>query len=100
MQFCNLQPLPLFPHDIAAATLEARDVELVLCLEALGVRFSSGGILEGEVTRQIQMKTEKASKAIMSRLLNGRVELSTIQTLCLISMLEFTGEISDVDGFH
>ncbi|KAJ5225861.1 hypothetical protein N7468_007086 [Penicillium chermesinum] len=90
LKFCNSQPLSLFPQNTVAVSLENRDPELVLCLEALGIRFHGHGIQDSEVAMRIRKNTEQASKVVMTRLLDGCVELSTIQTFCLLSVLEFT----------
>lgn len=78
----------------------SRDPELTLCLEALGIRFGRNGIQTDEVATQIKGKTEKASHAAMSRLVNGTVELSTIQVFCLLSHLEFTSKMPKISKVH
>lgn len=71
-----------------------RDPELLLAIEALGVRFRQQGVDDKDVQLDIKRKTEKACGMVMIRLASGTVELSTIQTLCLLSMLEFTGKVT------
>ncbi|KAJ5773224.1 transcriptional regulator family: Fungal Specific TF [Penicillium paradoxum] len=90
LMFCNAQPLLLFPHRSSVASLKMRDPELLLAIEALGVRFKKQGVNDKDVQLEIKRKTERASQIVMMRLASGTVELSTIQTLCLLSMLEFT----------
>ena len=89
--YCNSQPLPLFPSGISPAALEKRDPELVAAMEALGIRFRGNGIKDSQIEAQIKHISQKACHMVMVRLASGTVELSTIQTLCLLSMLEFTG---------
>lgn len=91
LTFCNSQPLPLFPQRISATSLCDRDLELVLSIEAVGLRFRGNGVKECPIEQEITSKTERACQMVMKRLADGNVELSTIQTLCLLSMLEFTG---------
>lgn len=91
LTFCNAQPLLLFPHRSSLASLGKRDPELLLAIEALGVRFKRPGVIDQELQLEIKRKTERACQMVMMRLASGTVELSTIQTLCLLSMLEFTG---------
>jgi hypothetical protein len=79
---------------ISSASLAGRDQELVLAMEALGIRFLSGGIKDSQTRELVTFKTKKACQIVMARLAEGNVELSTIQTLCLLSMLEFTGKLS------
>lgn len=62
-------------------------------MEAMGARFRGQGVQDGEIQTEIKRKTERACQMVMMRLASGTVELSTIQTLCILSMLEFTGEM-------
>lgn len=64
-------------------------------MEALGLRFQGRGLKDSQIESEIQSKTKRSRQAVMSRLDNGAVELSTIQSLCLLSMLDYTGE----DGY-
>lgn len=72
--------------------LGSRDPELTLAMEALGLRFQGRGIRDSQIESEIQSKTKRARQTVMMRLDDGTVELSTIQTFCLLSMLEYTGE--------
>ncbi|CAG8017984.1 unnamed protein product [Penicillium nalgiovense] len=90
LTFCNAQPLLLFPHRSSLVSLGKRDPELLLAIEALGVRFNGPGVIDQDIELEIKRKTERACQMAMMRLASGTVELSTIQTLCLLSMLEFT----------
>lgn len=82
----------LFPNRSCLASLGKRDPELLLAIEALGVRFKRPGVVDQDIQLEIKRKTERACQMVMMRLASGTVELSTIQTLCLLSMLEFTGK--------
>lgn len=82
----------LFPNRSSLASLGKRDPELLLAIEALGVRFTRPGVTDQGIQLEIKRKTERACQIVMMRLASGTVELSTIQTLCLLSMLEFTGK--------
>lgn len=92
--FCNSQPLSLFPRGARPDTIGKRDSELLLAMEALGLRFQGRGVKDSQIESEIQNKTKRSRQAVMSRLDDGTVELSTIQSLCLLSMLEYTGEDS------
>jgi hypothetical protein len=83
----------LFPQGISATSLCGRDPELVLSIEALGLRFRGNGVKECPIEQEITSKTEMSCQMVMKRLADGNLELSTIQALCLLSMLEFTGMI-------
>lgn len=82
----------LFPNRSSLASLGKRDPELLLAIEAIGVRFKRPGVVDQDIQLEIKRKTERACQMVMMRLASGTVELSTIQTLCLLSMLEFTGK--------
>ncbi|KAJ5287479.1 hypothetical protein N7478_003165 [Penicillium angulare] len=100
LTFCNSQPLPLFPERTFTTSFINRDPELLLAMEALGLRFRGNGLKERLIQDQIRLNTEKACQMVMARLAHGNVELSTIQTLCLLSMLEFTSGQLVRAGFY
>ncbi|KAJ5914137.1 transcriptional regulator family: Fungal Specific TF [Penicillium tannophilum] len=100
LTFCNSQPLPLFPQRISATSLCDRDLELVLSIEAVGLRFRGNGVKECPIEQEITSKTERSCQMVMKRLADGNVELSTIQTLCLLSMLEFSAGNLVRAGFY
>ena len=80
---CNYQPLPLFLPDMLLSTLKERNHELILAILALASRFVSNQ------ADQIEGYTATARSLVMQRVSNGPVELSTIQSLCILSLLEF-----------
>ncbi|KAL2830433.1 hypothetical protein BJY01DRAFT_118802 [Aspergillus pseudoustus] len=88
--YCNFQPLPLFRHTTFPGTTENRDPELLLALQALGLRFSGGGISEPEIKRLIMNWTEESRRLVMVRVTEGSMELSTLQTLCILIFIDFT----------
>ncbi|KAJ5899550.1 hypothetical protein N7495_004294 [Penicillium taxi] len=71
-----------------------------ILLEASSLRFKGRGIRDSQVELEIKSKTEKAVQIVMERLANGTVELSTIQTLCILSMLEYTAGHLVRAGFY
>ncbi|KAJ0422050.1 hypothetical protein BJY00DRAFT_94748 [Aspergillus carlsbadensis] len=87
---CNFQPLTLFRHATFPASAENRDSELLLAMQALGLRFSGGGISEPEISRQITNWTEESRRLAMARIAQGLVELSTLQTLCILIFIDHT----------
>lgn len=91
LTFCNSQPLPLFSHRTSVASISNRDPELVFAVEAAGLRFRGLGVKDSLIEPEIRSKIDRASQLVMNRMADGNVELSTIQTLCILSMLEFTG---------
>lgn len=93
MTYCNCQPLPLFHHDNFLASLTHRDAELMDGLQALALRFTEGGVADPDIEEKIRQKTASCRNRVMTRVAAGTVELSTLQTLCILTMIEFTGEI-------
>ncbi len=63
-------------------------------MDACCIRFRGLGIKNGEIEREINEKTDRACQLVMGRLADGNLELSTIQALCLLSLLSFTGEVN------
>jgi hypothetical protein len=61
-------------------------------MEAMGARFRNQGVYGRGIREDIKTKTERACQMVMMRIASGTVELSTMQTLCILSMLEFTGK--------
>ncbi|KAL0938428.1 uncharacterized protein CTRU02_205038 [Colletotrichum truncatum] len=88
LTWCHCQPIKLFAEDNFLASLSSRDPELILVLEALALRFPPGSLI-AENEQQLISKARSSKRIVMDRILDGRVELSTIQSLCLISMVEF-----------
>ncbi|KAL4748349.1 hypothetical protein BDW72DRAFT_214853 [Aspergillus terricola var. indicus] len=87
--YCNFQPLPLFHHKSFSAS-ENRDQELILAMKALGLRFGGNGIADPGIDRQIKDWTEQSRRMVMARVAEGSVELSTLQTLCILTLIDHT----------
>jgi hypothetical protein len=87
---CNYQPLPLFYPDGFVESLEGRDPELILAIHAISLRFgrSPAG---SDLRPYIGDCARRARTLVMERVGRGTVELSTLQTLCLLAMFDFTG---------
>lgn len=82
--FCDCQPLPLFATGCLA--LRARVKELQLAVILLVSRFAGGWSLVGANSAQIM---QRVRSRVMQTLLDGPVELATLQTMCLLSLVEF-----------
>lgn len=91
MTWCHNQPLPLFSREGFANSLSKRDSELILSLRALTGRFPPGALTTSTHEKLILMATE-AKESVMKRVAEGRIRLSTLQTLCVLSIIDFTGE--------
>jgi hypothetical protein len=88
--FCDSQPLPLFSPEQWIDSLWSRDTEVIHALIALTERF--------DTTKSVTARTQRyndflnsARKRVMKRVAEGPVELSTIQTLCLLGLIAFNG---------
>lgn len=88
--YCNFQPLPLFNCRYFPTSGEGRDEELLLAMQALGLRFSGNGIADPETRRQIKEWAESSRRMVMTRVTEGSVELSTLQTLCILTFIDYT----------
>ena len=84
IKYCNCQPLPLFSPQYLRDTISSRDPELLLALISLAARFSS----DSEVASSTAI-VEESQRLVATRVSQGPVELSTIQTLCILSLREF-----------
>ncbi|KAJ9602024.1 hypothetical protein H2200_013384 [Cladophialophora chaetospira] len=90
LKHCNYQPLPLFSEDLLS-NLTSRDPELLLALSALASRFERMNYPghRPAPSQTFDVYATPAKEMIMRRVAHGPVELSTIQTLCLLSLAEF-----------
>ena len=90
LKHCNYQPLPLFSENLLSS-LTARDPELLLALSALASRFQivNYAIHGVQSFEAFEVYAAPAKELVMRRVSHGPVELSTIQTLCLLSLAEF-----------
>lgn len=93
LTYCNYQPLPLFAPEHLLGTLTTRDPELLLAILGLAMRFSveSTAALAQNRTSMASLYASSSRTLTLNRVSHGPVELSTIQTLCILSLLEFNG---------
>lgn len=92
--YCDCQPLPLFDRDSFINTLENRDPEVLLCLLALTSRFSDDVSIRSNLFEVVKGYIKAARALVIRRLSDGPIELSTLQSLCLMSLVEFTSIFS------
>lgn len=64
----------------------------MLSMLSLSLRHSKNPFLEGRIDRLCRDYAEAARSSIMLRIAQGGVDLSTIQSLCLVSLAEYIGE--------
>lgn len=88
--YCESQPLPLFHRSSFLASLQTRDVEVLYGIMALTLRFSDSHCKAIDVMEVVNTYAEVARGLVMKRVSEGPVELSTLQCLCLLSLVDFT----------
>lgn len=90
--YCDSQPLPLFHGKTFLASLPKRDAEVVLAILALGIRFTTSYCNDDYYIHEVNSYAEVARGLVMKRVSEGPVEISTLQCLCLLSLVDFTSE--------
>lgn len=85
--YCDCQPLPLFHRATFLNSLSYRDPEVIYSLLSLALRFSAQ---DDEYVSMIPAYRDAGRALVIKRVLEGPVELSTLQCLCLLSMVDFT----------
>ncbi|KAG2414983.1 hypothetical protein HFD88_006172 [Aspergillus terreus] len=101
LQYCDAQPLPLFHRDDFLNSLETRDPEVIYAILALTIRFSDEQYKAmNELMARINGYTEMARGLVMRRISEGPVELSTLQCLCLLSLIDFTNGNTHRSSIH
>lgn len=91
--YCDSQPLPLFHRGNFVASLQTRDVEIIYTVLALSLRFSDHSRQSTDNSNNlVNGYAEVARGLVMKRVSEGPVELSTLQCLCLLSLVDFTSK--------
>ena len=93
MLYCDSQPLPLFHRSSFLASLPTRDVEIIYAVLSLSIRFSDKYHSSGDLKEQVNGYAEVARGLVMKRVSEGPVEISTLQCLCLLSLVDFTSKV-------
>ncbi|KAJ5313193.1 uncharacterized protein N7443_000077 [Penicillium atrosanguineum] len=90
--YCDCQPLPLFHRESFVSTFPNRELEIVYSVVALASRFDNSSTMssDGNSIPEANKFSDAAHQRIMSQITSGRVELSTLQTLCLLALIEFS----------
>lgn len=101
--YCDCQPLPLFHRQTFLATLGHRDPEIVYAILALAIRFCSSDVSNDADGNTFSLHVlvpsyvEAARERVIKRVLSGPVEISTLQALCLLSMVDYTSMPSSLN---
>ena len=94
--YCHAQPLPLFHRDSFLNSLGSRDPEIIYAMLALSIRFSDDvNSTTNDLTSLINSYTEVARGLVMKRVSEGPIELSTLQSLCLLSLVDFASNTTN-----
>jgi hypothetical protein len=89
-KYCHKQPLWLFEPD-ELSILEACRSEVIFGTLSLALRYSNNPLLEGRTDQMCRHYAEAARSYVMFRIAQGTVDLSTIKSLCLITLAEYIG---------
>jgi hypothetical protein len=92
-QYCHKQPLWLFLPDSLSIPERCRS-EVIFGILGLALRYSNNPFLEGRTDQMCRQYTEAARSYVMFRIVQGTVDLSTLQCLCLTALAEYIGENS------
>ncbi|KAJ6171438.1 hypothetical protein N7470_000505 [Penicillium chermesinum] len=98
--YCDSQPLPLFCRNRFLASLHDRDVEVTLAIIALGIRFTNSYSNTENDISVVNGYAEAARGLVMKRVSEGPVEISTLQCLCLLSLVDFTNGNTHRSSIH
>lgn len=94
LTYCDSQPLPLFHRQSFHQTIGQRDEELLFAILSLTLRFTDDVNDEGgSKEQQIAGYVEASRKLVSRKIFDGTIELSTIQSLCLLSLVDFTSTV-------
>ena len=91
--YCESQPLPLFHRGTFLLSLRDRDPEVIYSVLALSIRFSEEYYQDStDLINKTNSYAEAARGLVMRRISEGPVEMSTLQSLCLLSLVDFTSK--------
>ena len=91
LTWCHNQPISLFKEDNLLQSLRSRDHELRLAIQAISLRFPIGS-LTSRKREKLNTMAKTSRRLVMERIVDSQVDLSTLQTLCLLSLIDFTGK--------
>jgi hypothetical protein len=98
--YCDCQPLPLFERNTFITSLANRDPVVLFSILALSLRFSDDSHYPHNMMETIYGFAESARLLVMQSISNGPIELSTLQSLCLLTIVDFTSEPSSLLKFN
>ncbi|KAL3469688.1 hypothetical protein BJX99DRAFT_240812 [Aspergillus californicus] len=88
--YCDSQPLPLFYPDTFVSTFPNRAFEVVYSVLAVASRFIDQETSEiwNESLPGVGECQRAARQLVLSSIAAGQIELSTLQTLCLLALID------------
>ena len=90
-QYCHMQPLWLFDREDFSSIENCRE-ETIFSLLSLSLCHSKHPFFRGRSDELSQRYAQLAREHIMRRIVEGKVSLSTIQSLCMLAFANFQGE--------
>jgi len=92
-RYCHKQPLWLLdPEDLASP--ETCRNEILFGVLTLALPYSDNPLIERRKDQMCRQYAESARGLVMFRIAQGSVDLSTMQSLCLIALAEYIGVIN------
>ena len=89
---CECQPLPLFEPTSFVQSFPNREPEVIYSVVAIVSRFGPASQFADENFFDHTVNAGKAYNLTMQRVVDGTVELSTLQALCLLVLYYFDGQ--------
>ncbi|KAH6692484.1 hypothetical protein F5X68DRAFT_250701 [Plectosphaerella plurivora] len=90
LTWAHCQPVRLFDASTFLQTIESRDPQVLLAMQALCLRFPPS-MPAASHSQKIRTLARRSRTLVMDRVGDGRVNLATIQALCLLTL----GDIAD-----
>ncbi|KAJ5980147.1 hypothetical protein N7481_007445 [Penicillium waksmanii] len=98
-RYCHKQPLWLLDPEDLASPENCRN-EVIFGILTLALRYSDNPLLEGRKDQMCRQYAESARGLVMFRIAQGSVDLSTMQSLCLIALAEYISNDTDLAWLH
>ena len=91
---CDCQPLSIFDVDDLRQNFGSCKPEVLFSILALSLRFSESSQLLGETAQLALQYTNATRKIIMGKIVEGDVEMTTLQALCLHAFFDIISIIA------
>lgn len=91
MRFCANQPLPLFPAEGFVESLFTRADVTLFAIIAISLRYTRKA-RDGSHFLDSQAFRDAAQSRIMANIGQGKVDITTLQALCIVVIYDFVGK--------